>query len=418
MNAKPFLLSLPVFLLLAPSFADAMTLAQAQALLRENNADIHAARIELRGAEGDLFDAARRPPAELSVGTSKISRQEGIGGGRWKDKRVDSTLGVGWTWERGGKRNLRVEGARARSEAARLDVLDQQREQQLALHEAYFGLKAAQQALEMAQANHAESTRALAAAERGLATGAIAVIERNRLAVDDMKVQAEVRQAEQDLLEAQSELALLIGSTLPPEQLSAEDAWPQPVLPGGVPDGFEPDQRADLQAAAARVRAADAERQLARSQRRRDVQLGMEVEREPADIGGVTWGFSVSVPLAGPNHYRGQIQRAEADYDSAVLEQQQAGRAARAQLRQADGQLRAITAHLLHYEQQIAPAARQALDGMELAYRRGAANLTDLLDARRTWRDAEHERVQARLEHAVALARWQALVALPSLQGT
>ncbi|MCL7714655.1 TolC family protein [Stenotrophomonas sp. CPCC 101365] len=395
-----------------------MTLAEAEAALHGNNADILAARIELRGAEGDLFDAARRPAAELSVGSSKISRQEGVGGGRWKDKRVDSTLGVEWTWERGGKRRLRVEGARARGDAARLDLLDQRSAQVLALHEAYFGLKAAQQALQMAEDNRDEAARALAAAERALATGAIAPIERNRLAVEAMKAEAEARGQRLEWQDAQIGLALLIGHVDAPERLQAEDPWPAAGTPAPLPDGFDPALRADLQAVAARVRAADAERRLVRSQGRRDVQLGLELEREPDDIGGVTLGFSVSVPLVGARHYRGQVQRAEADYDAAVLAQREADRQVRAQVRQAGGQLEAAGLQVQHYEQRIAPAARQALDGMELAYRRGAASLTDLLDARRTWREAEHERVQAQLEHAVARARWQALLTLPSLQGS
>lgn len=416
MNAKfPILLLLP--LLVAPCIAHGMSLAQAELALRDNNAGIQAARIELRGTQGDAVEASRRPPAELSVGSSKISKQHGIGAGRWSDKRVDSTLGLGWSWERGGKRHLRMEGARERGDAAELDVADQLREQRLALHESYFGVKAAQQMLLVAESNRDESARALSAAERQLATGAIATIERNRLAVEDMKVQADARQARQDLLEAQTALGMLIGDTRAPEQLSADDPWPQLAAEAVAASGFDPSRRVDLQAAAARVRAADADRRLARSQRYRDVQLGLEMEREPTDIGGVTWGFSVSVPLTGPDHHRGQIQRAEADYDLALLELQQAERSARAELRQAASQLEASAVRLRQYESQIIPAARQALDGMELAYRRGAANLTDLLDARRTWRESEQERVQALLDHAVALARWQALLELPSSQG-
>lgn len=416
MNAKlPILLLLP--LLVTPCIARGLSLQQAELALRGNNADIQAARIELRGTQGDAVDASRRPPAELSLGSSKISKQHGIGAGRWSDKRVDSTLGLGWSWERGGKRHLRMEGARERGDAAELDVLDQLREQRLELHEHYFGLKAAQQMLQVAQSNRDESASALAAADRQLATGAIASMERNRLAVEDMKAQAEARQARQQLFEAQTALGILMGDTRAPEQLSADDPWPHLYDAPAPAESIDPMLRADLQATAARLRAADADRRLARSQRYRDLQLGVEMEREPADIGGVTWGFSVSVPLTGPNHHRGQIQRAEADYELALLDLQQAERAARAELRQAASQLDANSTRLRHYEMQIVPAARQALDGMELAYRRGAANLTDLLDARRTWRESEQERVQALLDHAVALARWQALRELPSSQG-
>ncbi|MDH1649583.1 TolC family protein, partial [Stenotrophomonas maltophilia] len=40
--------------------------------------------------------------------------------------------------------------------------------------------------------------------------------------------------------------------------------------------------------------------------------------------------------------------------------------------------------------------------------RRGAASLTDLLDARRSWREFEAALIEARTDHAIALARWEA----------
>jgi len=52
------------------------------------------------------------------------------------------------------------------------------------------------------------------------------------------------------------------------------------------------------------------------------------------------------------------------------------------------------------------------MEGLELAYRRGAATLTDLLDARRSWREFESDLVDARLAHASALARWNAAISV------
>jgi cobalt-zinc-cadmium efflux system outer membrane protein len=46
-------------------------------------------------------------------------------------------------------------------------------------------------------------------------------------------------------------------------------------------------------------------------------------------------------------------------------------------------------------------------EGAELAYRRGALSLTDLLDARRTLRVTALDAVAARKEHAQALGAWQ-----------
>jgi len=410
MNTTTRCAALIAALLIAPATVSALTLAEAERVMAQHNPDLLAAAIELRGTQGDAQSAARRPSPELSVGTSKISRQEGIGPGRWKDKRVDSTLGLGWTWERGGKRDWRMRQADALVEAAQLSLLDGRRQQQVALREAYFGLKAAQELSRIAEEDRRASAESLAAADRQVATGAMAPIERARLAVDDLKVADAAREAALGLREARHVLALLLGCDAD-EALRADDAWPHPASAATAAMATL-DERVDLRAAEARVIAADAARALARSERRRDVQFGIEAEREPADIGGVTWGLSMSVPLGGATRWRGEQQRAEADYDAAVLERQQLRREAAAELDQLRHALAAAAQRRTAYEQLQGPAARKSMEGLELAYRRGAATLTDLLDARRSWREFESDLVDARLAHASALARWNAAISV------
>lgn len=410
MNTTTRCAALIAALLIAPATVSALTLAEAERVMAQHNPDLLAAAIELRGTQGDALSAARRPSPELSVGTSKISHQEGIGPGRWKDKRVDSTLGLGWTWERGGKRGWRMRQADALVEAAQLSLLDGGRQQQVALREAYFGLKAAQELSRIAEEDRRASAEGLAAADRQVATGAMAPIERARLAVDDLKVADAAREAALGLREARHVLALLLGCDAD-EALHADDEWPHPASAATAAMATL-DERVDLRAAEARVIAADAARALARSERRRDVQFGIEAEREPADIGGVTWGLSMSVPLGGATRWRGEQQRAEADYDAAVLERQQLRREAAAELDQLRHALAAAAQRRTAYEQLQGPAARKSMEGLELAYRRGAATLTDLLDARRSWREFESDLIDARLAHASALARWNAAISV------
>ena len=92
-------------------FSD-VSLAGSAARREAYNPDLRATALELRGVQGDA-QTALRPAAELSIGSSKISPTHGIGPGRWQDKRMDSTLGLGFTWERGGKRTLRIRQADA-----------------------------------------------------------------------------------------------------------------------------------------------------------------------------------------------------------------------------------------------------------------------------------------------------------------
>jgi cobalt-zinc-cadmium efflux system outer membrane protein len=386
----------------------AITLSDAERALSTQSRDIAAAAIELRGSEGDASTAAQRPPLELGAGSSKISTREGIGPGRFTDKRIDSTLGVSWTWERGGKRQWRMRHARGLADAAGHDLADSRRTQMVALHEAYYGLKAAQERLAIANENRELAERGLAATDRQVAVGDLAPIERSRLAVEALKIADEARDAAQARLEAQQQLALLIGHENDYENLSADDDWPVPAAVETQGDVDSLYKRADQLAAGSRVAAADAGRELARSLRKRDIGIGFETEREPTDIAGVTWGFSVSIPLVGPNYHSGEIVRAEADYDAAVLARDRLRAESRTELQRLRSALASAEERHRRYENELAPAAKRAVDGIELAYRRGAANLTDLLDARRIWREAETDLIEARAGYAVALAEWRA----------
>ncbi|WP_313141699.1 TolC family protein [Stenotrophomonas sp.] len=405
MNFLPRSAALLAALACAPA-AWAISLQEAQRAMDAHNPDLRAAALELRGAQGDALTAALRPAPELSLGSSKISPKHGVGSGRWQDKRVDSTVGLGWTWERGGKRSLRMRQADALVEAAGLDMLDTKRRQQLALHEAYFGLKAAQDKFDVAEANRRNSTEQMVAAERQVASGTMAPVDRARLAVDDLAVADAARDAALDLRDARHALALLLGMD-ESASLSADDDWPDATLEPAS-SAADPQQRVDLRAARSRLAAADAGVSLARSERRRDIQWGVEAEREPTDINGVTWGVSVTIPLGAPSRAHGGIQRAEADRDTAALELHALQRQAWAELDQLQASAASAAQRRQAYEGLQADSARKAIEGIELAYRRGAASLTDLLDARRSWRDFEAALIQARADHAVALARWNA----------
>jgi cobalt-zinc-cadmium efflux system outer membrane protein len=69
-------------------------------------------------------------------------------------------------------------------------------------------------------------------------------------------------------------------------------------------------------------------------------------------------------------------------------------------LRSAEERLRRLEAGLLADAERVAKAA-------ELAYSRGAMNLMDLLDARRTLRQIQIETATARADYAKALAAWR-----------
>ena len=84
-----------------------LTLSQALAAARENS-DVQQARQELAGARADVLSADHAPLPNLVTKAASIDLQHGPGPGNvFTRKRIDKSIGIDWTWERGGKRALR-----------------------------------------------------------------------------------------------------------------------------------------------------------------------------------------------------------------------------------------------------------------------------------------------------------------------
>jgi cobalt-zinc-cadmium efflux system outer membrane protein len=97
----------------------ALTLQAAETRLREASRDLQRARRDVERAQAATGSAAARPNATLSIDTTDINPRRGIGAGPAWDKQVDTTVRLEQTFERGGKRELRMARADALLDAAR-----------------------------------------------------------------------------------------------------------------------------------------------------------------------------------------------------------------------------------------------------------------------------------------------------------
>jgi cobalt-zinc-cadmium efflux system outer membrane protein len=246
--------------------------------------------------------------------------------------------------------------------------------------------------------------RGLAVAEKRLRAGDIAPVERSRLAVDKARADNEARQAQSDLEQARQALAYLVGYDDPAQPLLAVDAWP---APGAQPGDARLDQRPDLEAARRRMAAAQADRDLARSLRQRDLSIGMQLERNNQGSPTNSFGLGVSMPLFVWHEHEGEIRRAETDLESRRLQYEQTRALAGTQMYQARSALLAAGDRLQRLEQGLLADAERVGAAAELAYNKGAMGLIDLLDARRTLRQVRLEAATARADYAKALSDWQ-----------
>jgi len=407
-----FCLALPALAQTLPADGR-LSLGQALQLAAENR-DVAIARSALDAARGDILAADHAPLPSLTLKTSQIDLQNGIGGGNLlTEKRIDKSLGLDWTWERGDKRALRTQAAQALAGAAQQDLAETRVQQQIQALAAYHELHAAQER-EQEVAAIADSARTMVQTmQKRFQVGDLAQQDLSRAEIDAERARLDLANAKLDHQRArQALLALLGAAAAQAPQLLAQDPWPALDLshaeePIALEDAVA--RRSDVQAAQQRVQAAEKLVDGALAQRKSDVTWGLSVDHYPGTSTRlVELRLQMPLQLGGLNYnQQGEIARARAQLlqaqDALAKTQEQARLELQGLWRDAQGA--ALKAD--SQERVILPRARQVLAQAELAYAKGALPLTDLLDARRSLRASLVDAVNARSDHAKALGAWQ-----------
>lgn len=385
----------------APSGADLahLTLPDAEKMWLQKNRDLQLARDQVAGADADRFSAAQRPNPQLSLNTGSLASGGGL-------KQADTILRIDQTFERGGKRELRMRGADLRFDAAREDLADVTRQNRILLQQSYYDLLLMQEKLEISRSNAQLFSQTVEAAKLRLSTGDIARSELSRIQVDALRAENDVRQAQSDLHQAQVELAYLIGADADAARIHADDAWPAPSSqPGDA--STQIDNRPDVRSALLKVQAAETARDLANSLKTRDVTIGAQFERNGSNTPAHSIGFGVSIPLLTGYEYQGEIARAEAELAAARDALERTRAQASAEVAKYRDNLESAAERVQRFESSLLGEAGNALAAAEFAYRHGALSVMDLLDARRIYKATLLDAATARADYAKSLAAWR-----------
>lgn len=394
------------------SAATAIPLSLPQVLqAARQSPDVMAAQRAAEAARADVQAADRAPAPTLSGGVSSIDLQNGVGSGSfWTQKKLDKSLGLDWTWERGNKRALRTEVAERSARAAQADGSDVGVMQQIGAQNAFYDLLAAQQRLQTVQAI-AQSAQQLAnTAARRLKAGDLSAQEASRTRIEAERARADEHSAQREQQQAALALSLWTGQRPPADGWTAQGAWPV-ADPQTAPTEAAMDalveQRPDVVAARERVAAAQAALQAAQALRSADPSVGASFDHYPDGTRtNRLLALRISIPLNGWQRFDGEISRALAQEQQSQDLLQKTRLLARNELQTLMQGWQASAGRLKIYEEHIIPQATQVAAQAELAYSKGGLTLTDLLDARRTLKTTQLEALAVRNEHAKALGTW------------
>ena len=373
--------------------------AQAQQRLDRCNPALRAAIGVLAASRADLVTAGQRPNPGFTAGLGNFNPQAGLGSGPLLDRQIDYFTRIDQPVERGDKRNLRVESAGYALEASRWNAAEVLRQQRRALALAWIDLWGAQQRLALQEELRALMARTRDGAQIRLQAGDLPAADVIRIELDLQRADADRLAAAAALTRARGQVAILLALDPQAGSLRAAEPWSAVMAPQIEAVDVSAPARPDLAAARAQQSQAEAQARLARAQQVRDVSIGLQAERYAPPAGnGWLLGAFVSIPIFLNHRFEGEIARAEADRDLAEASRQRLELSLRAEQQQAVADRLATRARQARLEGEALPLAQRVVANAELAYRKGAGTVLELLDALRQQRALQIDALEARLE--------------------
>lgn len=391
-----------------------LTLAEALRLARERNPSFAAARSMVEAAEADRITARQRPNPAFTFDSEGRSpfKSSPLDDNHEYVFRLDQELEIG------GRRRLRTQVAEQGIDAAKARQLDALRRLELEVKRAYFQVVLARADQTVAAAALGEIDKVISLNQARVKVGEISGAELRRVQVERLRFQDDVFAAELAVRNARASLLALLNV--------ADLRQPFEPVDGLIPAEGEVNAlmtairqvsastasltalpRGDIQAARIEQRQAETSTRLQRALRSPMPTLGGGYKH---DSGINTFAFGITVPLPLFNRNQGQIARADAERRAAEHRATAVERQAAVEIQQAVNAVEINRERVGYIEREYLGNAREARDVVLASYRLGAADLIDLLDAQRAFRDTSRTYNRALYEQRLSLIELSAAI--------
>jgi cobalt-zinc-cadmium efflux system outer membrane protein len=363
-----------------------ITLDQAVQMALSHNHVLMAARTTVQQNQAQEITANLRPNPTL-FGDWEYLPLTATGEGffsRLQDS-TEADIGLSYTFERGSKRQHRLEAARDNTSVTRSTVTDAERGVTFQVASLFINVQLAESTLDLAQQDLKSFQTTVDIGESQFRIGGISENDYLKIELQLLQFKQDVESAQFAKLQSLSDLRQQLGYEAVPADYDVSGAFEYRPLPFSLQDLQQKalQTRPDLRAAQLSVTAANSQYGLAQANSKQDVTFGGNYSH----TGGLsTITFSGSIPLPVFDRNQGEIART----NYAITQ-------AREQLAAANGQvmtdvkdawegLQTNDRLARFFQSGYLDVAQRSRDISEYAYRRGATALLDFLDAERTYR--------------------------------
>jgi cobalt-zinc-cadmium efflux system outer membrane protein len=310
--------------------------------------------------------------------------------------------GIGYTIERGHKRQARIRAARDQTAVARSEVSDSERGLTFNVAQLFVGVLLAKSNLQVAEQNLASFQETVNISETRYKSGAISEADLLKIRLQLLQFQMDVSSARLALAQSLASLRQLLGYDAVPADYDVTGDLTYTPLKLNQEDlqMLALKQRPDLLAAREGVTAAQSQYLLAKANGKRDFTTTMGYTRVGA-ANNASFIFNIEIPLFDRN--QGEIARTHYAITQAQEGATAASDAVMTDVASTYQALKTSQKVVELYSSGYLKQAQDSRDISEYAYKRGAASLLDFLDAERSYRATQYGYRQALANYMLSL---------------
>ena len=398
-------------------FPPAITLEQALDLAKQNNPALRANQTLISQNKAQEITANLRPNPVLQLDAQYLplfSPSLFTDSTFWNDQ-TQYDAGIGYLFERGKKRQHRLDAAKSATSVTESQVSDAQRTALAGAAQLFIAALLAKSNLEFAEGLRDSYKKTVSLSEERFKAGAISRNDLLKIQLQQLQFESDVNSARLAKVQALASLRQFLGFDSVPADYEVAGGLSYEPVPLRLEDlqSRALKTRPDLQAAQRTVTASQSQVGLARANGKVDFNLTFDYTRSNQNNVGA---FYFNIPLAIFNKNQGEIARTQYAVTQSQFQQKAAEQQVLTDVHNAYEGLRSSEEVVQLYDKGYLDQATQSLEITRFSYDHGAASLLDFLDAERTYRSTQLSYRQSLATYMTSLEQLRQAVGTRDLQ--
>lgn len=392
-----------------------ITLDQAIQLGLEHNHALKAAQSTILESQAEEITADLRPNLVLSGDTQFLPFfNPNNFTSDYITNNAQFDLGIGYLFERGRKRQHRLQAAKDQTAVTKSQVEDNERSLTFLIASDFINVQLAESTLDLAQQDLKSFQDTVNISEARYKAGDISEGDYLKIKLQLLQFQSDVSQARLAKVQALVALRQSLGYESVPDDYDVAGDFDYVPVTMKLEDlqARALQNRPDLRAAIQGVTAAKSQYELAKANGKRDVSATIDYTHTGAVNSASLFG-SIELPIFDRN--QGEIARTKYAIGQAQELQLAAGDQVMSDVLNAYEGVRTNDEVVQLYRSGYLDQAKESRDISQYAYKRGAASLLDFLDAERSYRSTELAYRQSLASYLTAVEQLREAVGTRSL---